>query len=66
MYQGVAKVRKMSDEYVSANANTIIVEHRSFLSGQHPNRGPSNLSQAEKAQIIAENAALRLRIKDII
>ena len=66
MYEAAANVRKHSDATIVANAENIIQWNREFLGSQHPNRGPSNLAQSEKAYIVAENAALRSRLKDII
>lgn len=66
MYEGVANVRKLSDAQIIANAQDIINGNRNLLSAQHPNRGPSNLSQSDKARMIAENAALRNRLVAIL
>lgn len=66
MYESAAKVRKVSDAEIITNADNIIKGNREFLSSRHPNRGPSDLSLDAKALLVAENAALRARLKDII
>ena len=66
MYEAAANVRKHSDTSIITNAENIINGNREFLGSRHPNRGPSNLSRNEKAFLVAENAALRSRLKDIV
>ena len=66
MYESAAKVRKMSDADIIAHAGDIIKGNREFMGSFHPNRGPSNLSQSEKALLVAENAALRQRLANIV
>ena len=66
MYEAAANVRKHSDASIIANALNVIQGNRAFLGSLHPNRGPSNLAHSEKAYLVAENAALRSRLKDII
>jgi hypothetical protein len=66
MYEAATKVRKMSDADIIAHADDIIAGNREFLTSRHPNRGPSDLTLDAKALLIAENAAIRQRLANII
>lgn len=73
MYESAAKVRKMSEQELvdsiiipTKSRSKLVEANRQQLSAQHVNRGPSKLSLDDKALIIAENAAIRARLTNIV
>ncbi len=66
MYEAVAKVRNMSDAAVIKNADGIINGNQNLLASMKKDPKNSSLWVTDKALIIAENAAVRTRLNDIV
>lgn len=60
MYEWAANIRKLSDDYIKQNAKKLIEENRVAMG---ENRG---INSPEKARVIAENAALRYRMREVL
>ncbi|MBP9811911.1 hypothetical protein KBC86_00905 [Candidatus Gracilibacteria bacterium] len=60
MYDAAAKIRNLSDEYLTKNAKRMAMENRKAMG---ENR---NIDTSTKATVVAEHAALRSRMKSIV